>query len=340
MGECMNVVQDQSLLNFNTLKLTSIAKYFIELDDISIISQIKGFLQSNKLNYIVLGGGSNLLLPEYYSGVIIKNNLKGIQIIAENHSYIRLKVMAGEVWDNFVQYAVDKGYYGIENLSLIPGSVGASPVQNIGAYGVDVSSVIEYVELYDLISGDFIILDKIECDFKYRYSIFKRKQNYIITAVCFTLSKNKQFNYNYADLKYKLGDLSKLTIKKVRDTIIEIRSSKLPDWNILGNVGSFFHNPIIDKKLINKLLIKYPNIVYYEESNKDLVKVSAGWLIDNAGLKGYRIGSVGVYDKQALVLVNYANSTQKNILNLANFIQDKISNMYGIDLVIEPLIIK
>ncbi len=336
----MNIIQNHSLTNLNTLHLVSLAKYFIKLNDLLLLDTISDFIAKEKIKYLILGGGSNVLLPKYYDGLIILNNLKGIFVVSNNDKHIQLKVMAGESWDDFVKYSVDNKYYGIENLSLIPGSVGASPVQNIGAYGVEVSSVINFVEVYNLKTGEFSQIKNKDCNFKYRYSIFKEQHDYIIVAVHFILAKEKKFNYQYLDLKNKLGDLDSLTIKKIRNTIIQIRSEKLPDWKLIGNVGSFFHNPIITDERLQILLKQYPNLPYYRKKEENLIKVSAGWLIENAGLKGYRDGNVGVYHKQALVLVNYGEAIQIDLLNLAKYIQEKIRNLYNINLIIEPLIVQ
>lgn len=336
----MNIIQEHSLTKFNTLHLVSISKYFLELNDLLLLDQIRKWLANEQIKYLILGGGSNVLLPEYYDGLIIFNNLHGIFVTDYDDTNVKIKVMAGENWDDFVKYSVDNEYYGIENLSLIPGSVGAAPVQNIGAYGVEVASVIDFVEVYNLKTGAVYLISNKDCNFKYRYSIFKEQHDYVIIAVHFILSKVKKFNYQYVDLKEKLGNLNDLTINKMRNTIVKIRSEKLPDWRLIGNVGSFFHNPIITNDQLQLLLKEYPKLPYYKQLEVDLVKVSAGWLIDNAGLKGYQNGKVGVYHKQALVLVNHGDAVQTDLLNLAQFIQTKIKDLYNINLIIEPLIVQ
>ncbi len=336
----MEIIDNYDLTKLNTLGLKSQTRYYVALTSVDDLSTISAFIKQHNLSFIVLGQGSNLILPEYYNGIVIHNLLHGISKIQENDSNIFVKSMAGELWDDLVMHTVSNNWYGLENLSLIPGTVGASPMQNIGAYGVEVKNFIKDVTIYDIKNNIFKNIPNQDCNFAYRNSIFKTKPDWIIIDVTFELYAQPKLNINYTDLQ-SLKDNPHLTAQDVRQHVINVRSNKLPDPKILGNVGSFFHNPIIAKNKADELKMNYPNLPVYPIANNDSsVKISAGWLIDNLKLKGYRQNNVGIYEKQALVLVNFGNSTQDEILNLAHNIQEKVYNYYGVTLNIEPIVIK
>jgi UDP-N-acetylmuramate dehydrogenase len=334
----MQILHSYPLIQHNTLRLNSQAKYFIALQQLKQLPEIFNFIAKADIAFLVLGGGSNLILPPIYSGVVIHNQLKGIAKIAQEGNTVLIKAMAGEIWDEFVLHTLTQGWFGLENLSLIPGTVGAGPIQNIGAYGVEVKDFVEYVEVYDIQKNEFTRLYNQDCHFSYRNSRFKQQPNFLITAVVFRLNLRSNLNLSYGELHQRLGEVSNLSALAVRQWVIQTRQSKLPDPQLIGNVGSFFHNPILPTQQTIKLQHSYPNLPVYP-LDPETAKVSAGWLIDNLGLKGYRLGNVGVYDKQALVLVNYAQATQAEILTLARLVQDKVFAHYGIGLNIEPIII-
>lgn len=325
------------LNKLNTLHLNSQAKYFIALTDIDELPPIIDYAKD--LSIFVIGGGSNIILPEIYDGLIIHNQLRGITLLETSKEFVLVKAMAGEIWDDFVGYVIANNWFGLENLSLIPGTVGAAPIQNIGAYGVEAKDFIEFVEVYDTQKKQFITLDNSKCQFKYRDSYLKHNPHLIVTSVIFKLHRDAKLNISYADVGRALTELTNPTALDLRNCVIKIRQAKLPDPAVIGNVGSFFHNPILSIAMIRELQGKYPTIPVYPINNEN-AKVSAGWLIDNLGLKGHRQGNVGVYDKQALVLVNHGNAQASEILNLAHYIQNMVRDNYAIDLNIEPLIVK
>ncbi len=335
MSEVQHAVD---LTSLNTLHLNSHADNFISLKDLAKLEHIRALL-SDYQKFFVLGGGSNLILPENYDGLVIHNQLMGISVANLAPDYALITAMAGENWDKFVAYCVKNGYYGIENLSLIPGTVGASPVQNIGAYGVEVKDFIESVLIYDWEVGEFKKFSNSDCQFSYRNSFFKNKARYLVVSVTFKLLNSPKLNTSYGDVAKHLAEIASPTPLDLRNIIIKIRSNKLPNPDIIGNAGSFFHNPIISKAQADKLLLAYPNLPVFPVADSTLCKVSAGWLIDNLGLKGFRQGNVGVYAKQALVLVNHGGATQHELLGFANFIQQKVNEKYQINLNIEPIII-
>lgn len=338
----MNIYQDFSLKHHNTFGLDVKAKYFYEIQS---ENELIEFIKTNKeLNYklLVLGEGSNILFTKDYDGIILRYLEKGIKVIDEIEKEIFIEAKAGEVWDDLVNYCVNNDYYGIENLSLIPGTVGAAPIQNIGAYGVELKDVIEYVEGYFLDSGEKYVLKKVECLFNYRSSIFKNKlkDKFIITAIVLRLSKEKRFNLTYRALKdfFHSSAYENLTLRDVRDAVITVRKSKLPDPIKLGNAGSFFKNPEISYLQLLSLQKKFHDIVFHKV-NEDYYKISAGWLIEKCGYKGKRLGNVGTYDKQALVIVNYGGATGEEIKNFADIIKDVVFNTFGIQLEYEVNII-
>ena len=302
--------KNYSLKNYNSFRVNHKANFFLKIEnDKSLIDFLsdKKFKNEKKL---IIGGGSNILFTKDYEGVILYSCIKGIHILEENDNHIKLKVGSGENWDDFVKFCVNKNWYGIENLSLIPGSVGAAPIQNIGAYGVEIKDYIYDVNGIDLKNNLKKTYTNKSCDFEYRDSIFKRelKNNFFVTEVTFILNKNKKFTLDYSELKNINGQ--NLTIQNVRDKIIEIRNSKLPDPKLLANAGSFFKNPVINIKIAKNIKEKYNDFKYYQ-INESMVKISAAWLIEKSGWKGHKEKNIGVYNKHALVLVNYSSENGK-----------------------------
>ena len=283
---------------------------------------------------LFLGGGSNILFTQDFQGLVIRNEVKGIETVREDDDSITLKVGSGENWHSFVMYCVEHDYGGIENLSLIPGTMGAAPMQNIGVYGVEVKSVVNQVEAIDLETGALVIFDKKQCDFGYRESFFKHegKGRYFISSVTLTLSKkDHHFNVSYGAIKETLSQsgVDRLSVKAISDAVIQIRKSKLPDPAVVGNAGSFFKNPSVDAHQYEDLKGKYPSVPgYFEENAK--VKVPAGWLIEQCGWKGKRFDHIGVHPLQALVLVHYGGGDGKKLWQLALDIQRSVQDKFNI----------
>ena len=335
----MNFQENISLKKYNTFGIDVNAKRFISISSVYELQQ----LLRNEKELFLLSGGSNMLLTKNIEQLVVHLNIKGISIDREDDNAVYLTVNAGENWHEFVLWAIEQGYGGIENLSLIPGKVGTCPIQNIGAYGVEVKDVISKVETIEIETNKLVSFSNTECNFGYRNSIFKNeaKGKYIITSVCFKLSKsNHKLTTSYGAIEKELTDkqITNPTIKDISDAVIAIRQSKLPDPNEIGNSGSFFKNPVISISLFEELKNKYPTIPSYPVSEKE-IKVPAGWLIEQSGFKGKRYGDYGVHEKQALVLVNYGNASGKDIFELAQKIQATIKETYKIDLEIEVNII-
>jgi len=326
--------ENYSLQAHNTFGIEAFTKYFFEFTE---LSDIQIFFNSNislkDEPILIIGTGSNLLLLNNFDGLVIHPNLPGIQIVKEDRQNIWFEVGAGEVWDELVQYTVDFGLGGIENLSLIPGAVGAAPVQNIGAYGQEVGNVIEKVKGFDLqtgLPGEFTNSD---CKFGYRSSIFKTelRNRFIITSVVFKLEKFPEFVLGYGDVEKKANEKGEVNLHTIRQSIIEIRQFKLPDPAEIGNAGSFFKNPEVDTTLAESLKSKFEKLPVYPLENGN-VKLAAGWLIEMAGWKGLREGDAGVHEKQALVLVNYDHATGQEIFNLSEKIKQSVYEKFGIEL--------
>ena len=323
--------KNYSLKNYNSFRVNHKANFFLKIEnDKSLIDFLsdKKFKNEKKL---ILGGGSNILFTKDFEGVILYSCIKGIHILEENDNHIKLKVGSGENWDDFVKFCVNKNWYGIENLSLIPGSVGAAPIQNIGAYGVEIKDYIYDVNGIDLKNNLKKTYTNKSCDFEYRDSIFKRelKNNFFVTEVTFILNKNKKFTLDYSELKNINGQ--NLTIQNVRDKIIEIRNSKLPDPKLLANAGSFFKNPVINIKIAKNIKEKYNDFKYYQ-INESMVKISAAWLIEKSGWKGHKEKNIGVYNKHALVLVNYSSENGKDIKILSKKIKESVLEKFNVTL--------
>lgn len=323
-----------SLKQHNTFGIDARAKFYFEFTD---PADLYLFTQSNESWHeepvLVVGEGSNLLLLDDYSGLVLHPNIPGISEIKEDRQNIWIEAGAGETWDELVQYAVDYGFGGIENLSLIPGKVGAAPVQNIGAYGQEVGNVIELVKGFDLLTSQPVEFTSADCEFGYRSSIFKTKlkNRVIITSVVFRLSKFPEFLLGYGDLEKKVKEKGAINLRTIRQSVVEIRQSKLPDVKALGNAGSFFKNPEVENAVAEKLKADFETLpVYPTVSGKS--KLAAGWLIEKAGWKGFRDGDAGVHEKQALVLVNYGNATGRQIFDLSERIKQSVFEKFGVEL--------
>ena len=334
--------KEHSLQGLNTMGFNVIAKYFCEintLDDIKKLIDDKTFKESKKL---FLGGGSNILFAdEYFDGIVIHSNLKGISFVECEQStdngqpeFLTVRCMSGETWKDFVDFTVSNNLYGLENLVDIPGSVGAAPVQNIGAYGSEVKDCITRVYAINIENGEERIFENKECNFAYRNSIFKKEENkkYFIYAIDFKLKKDAELKLEYGNIKEYLvkKNIESPTLSDVANAIKTIRAEKLPEVGVVGSVGSFFQNPIIDADKYQSIKEKYPEVPSYPNDNG--VKIPAGWLIDKAGWKGYRENHVGVWDKQALVLVHYGGGKPEEILNLMNKIQCSVKEEFGVEI--------
>ena len=287
-------------------------------------------------NWYVLGGGNNILFTQHFDGTLIHPTGNKITLLDDGPDTLSVEAEAGVDWDEFVQWTVEKGVWGAENLSLIPGTVGAAPVQNIGAYGSEAKDIISAVHYYDVLLREHRTLLGKECQFGYRDSIFKGglRGRAIITSVEFSLSKNAGPHLVYDNLRTQVEAYGEATVGNIREVICSIRRSKLPDPNELGNAGSFFKNPIVPSEVAEALSAQYENMPIYPAADSSKCKLAAGWLIDKAGLKGYRSGNVGVHDKQALVLVNHGGATGSEVIALARYVQDEVKRKFGID--IEP----
>ncbi|WP_285163861.1 UDP-N-acetylmuramate dehydrogenase [Shewanella goraebulensis] len=326
-----------SLKPFNTLSLAQNCQQLVQVTSIDEFKAVYLNATSQNSPVMILGGGSNVVFTSDFDGVVIKVDTKGIEV-SEDNQYFYLTVQAGENWHSFVHFCLKHGFHGLENLALIPGSVGASPIQNIGAYGVEMNQFCEQVAYLDLDCFDSYTLTSDKCHFGYRESIFKSelKSKALITEVQFKLPKLWQPNLTYGPLQHL--NIETVTPEAVFDAVCEVRKSKLPDPSIIGNVGSFFKNPIIEASEYLELLKTYSDLVGYAQADGK-IKVAAGWLIDEAGLKGFKEGRAAVHDKQALVLVNLDTAVGADICNLANSIIDIVFTKFGIQLEPEPRII-
>ncbi|MDD3738507.1 MAG: UDP-N-acetylmuramate dehydrogenase [Lentimicrobiaceae bacterium] len=333
----ITLAENFNLKNYNTFNLDYISRYFYSVNNRDQISELVNhkIFDNFSAKLFILSGGSNILLTKNFDGLMLHINTKGWQILNKTDKNIIVKVEAGEVWHDFVTWAVNNGYGGVENLALIPGKVGASPIQNIGAYGVEAKDVIEEVEFLNLNTLKTEVIGKSDCDFAYRSSIFKTKLKgqFIITSVTFKLSLNSAVNTSYGNINGYLSQqgITNPDIKDVYSAVIAIRQEKLPDTDVLGNAGSFFKNPIIDNEHLQKLLKEYPNMPYYKQGN-DTSKLAAAWLIDTCGFKGKRFGNVGVYDKQALILVHYGDAQGSDIVKLAENIISTVYDRFNVTL--------
>jgi UDP-N-acetylmuramate dehydrogenase len=313
----MQLTENFSLKPYNTFGINVMAKYFVAFANTNELAEI---LENKNEHKLILGGGSNILFTKNYDGLILKNEIAGIEKINEDDTHVYIRAGAGVGWHEFVLYCINNNFAGVENLSLIPGSVGASPMQNIGAYGVEIKDVFHELEAYNIEEKKLVTFSKNDCAFGYRESIFKNKYKgqFVITSVTFKLNKIPKYNTSYGAIETELEKMAvqSLSIKAISDAVIHIRQSKLPDPKQIGNAGSFFKNPTIQNTQFEKLKNEFPNIVGYAVGENE-TKLAAGWLIEQCGWKGYRKGDAGCHEKQALVLVNYGNAIGEEILQLS-----------------------
>ncbi len=337
------IQQNIDLRTLNTFGIQASARYFAALKDTTEFSTLMQLPEWQQLPKFILGGGSNVLFTQQFTGLIIKNEMMGIHRLAEDDDHVWLQVGAGENWHTFVLYCIEQGLGGVENLSLIPGTVGAAPIQNIGAYGVELCDVFEELTALDMASGVSKIFSREACQFGYRDSVFKSlyKNQYLITCVTLRLNKKPQFNLSYGALQQTLQDMhvTEPTLRTISEAVMQIRRSKLPDPAVLGNAGSFFKNPIIALQQFTALKNEFALMPHFEGDSPSTVKISAGWMIEQCGWKGKRVGEVGVYDKQALVLVNYGAGTGADIQQLVAHIQQSVFARFGVQLMPEVNII-
>jgi len=331
----MKIIENFSLKNYNTFHVDAKSKYFCEIKSIEELQELipqEIFIKNKKL---ILGGGSNILFTSDFNGLVIKNSIDGIEESGEDNEHVFVNAGAGVVWDDLVSYCVNKNYGGIENLSLIPGTVGAAPIQNIGAYGAELKDV--FYSLKGILLKENLMKEfyKKECYFGYRNSVFKNeyKDKFLITSVTLKLTKNPKLNIEYSALREEVKKYKKeeLTIAKLSQIVKDIRNSKLADPVKLGNAGSFFKNPEVDKETLERLESEFEDLISFKVDDNSY-KIPAGWMIEKCGLKGFKIGKVGTYDKQALVIINYDNASGKEIYNFSEFIKEKVFIKFKIEL--------
>lgn len=332
------ILQDVSLKPYNTLAIDVRAKYFVEAQDLQQIKAAVQFAHEQNIHLLVLGGGSNLLLTQDLPYLVVHIATSGIQLLSKDEHHVQVEVQAGENWHDFVQWTLAQGWSGLENLSLIPGTVGAAPVQNIGAYGVEVKDCLHSLKALDLTTGEICSFTNAQCEFAYRDSLFKQNAGrFIILSVRFNLHKQAKLHLDYGHIRQHLAEqgIEQPNALQVAQAVCEIRQTKLPDPKLLPNSGSFFKNPQVSREQADKLKQKYPNLVAFDLADGQ-VKLAAGWLIEQAGWKGKRQGDAAVHDKQALVLVNHGKATGQEILQLATQIQQAIQAEFDVLLEIEP----
>jgi len=328
-----------NLQHYNSFGFHTIAKYFAEINEIQELEELICSDIFKKEKHLILSGGNNVLFQEdYFDGLVVYINTKGVEILREDENEVIVRAQAGEDWPEFVRFCVSKGWHGVENLAHIPGKVGAAPVQNIGAYGMELKDSFLQCEAIEVATGDKQVFTKEECRFGYRNSVFKNKLKgrYVITSVDFLLKKNAPLHLEYGNIKAFLeqNGIENPTLQQLHDAICAIRDAKLPDVKQIGNAGSFFKNPVINIEQFKALQKQYPNIPHYPDA-EGMVKVPAGWLIEQAGWKGWRDEHVGVYEKQALVLVHYGGGTGYDIVELAQRIQQSVEEKFGIRIIPE-----
>lgn len=337
----MLIEQNKSLTTYNTFGIEASAKLFAEIHSEQQLRELLSNASYKNEAKLILGGGSNLLFTGDFNGLVIKNSIPGIEVVKTENRHVWIKANAGVVWHDFVLWTIANNYAGLENLSLIPGQVGAAPMQNIGAYGVEVKDVFDELEAIHMVSGEKVKFSLSDCDFGYRESVFKNKYKgeFIISSVTFRLMDLNdpkalyRFKTDYGDIKDTLNDMQvrELSLKAVSDAVIKIRSSKLPNPKVLGNAGSFFKNPVISAEQFAELVKVYPVMPSYLQKD-NTVKVPAGWLIEQCGWKGKRVGNTGSHARQALVLVNYGGAKGSEVLVLAKDIQQSVMEKFGISI--------
>lgn len=327
----MEVRENYSLKNYNTFGIDVKCRYFVESDTESEFLEFVSSYELKPEEIMVLGEGSNFLFTDDFDGTVFYPTIKGMEIVEENDEHVWVRIGAGEIWDDFVAWAVEQGYGGVENLSFIPGHVGAAPVQNVGAYGMEAGDTIERVEAIQIEEARKDLIDAADCRFAYRDSIFKGewKNKYIITYVVFRLTKAPEFRLNYGSVQEELQKLGAVNLKNIRQAIIHIRQAKLPDVKELPNAGSFFKNPVVPREQAEQLKKKYPELPVYPV-DEERVKLAAGWLIEQCGWKGKDLGKAGVYEKQALILVNRAEASGVEVVHLANEVKKSVFMTFGV----------
>ncbi|MBO9155096.1 UDP-N-acetylmuramate dehydrogenase [Chitinophaga sp. GCM10012297] len=328
----MKIQENVSLRQYNTFNLDATARYFAAFHSREALEEILAGPQFKYTPKLILGGGSNILLTKDFDGLVLKNEIKGIHTVSEDEEHVYVKAGAGENWHQFVMHCIEKGYAGLENLSLIPGNVGASPMQNIGAYGVEIKDVFEELEALHLQEHTLVSFNREACAFGYRESVFKRqyKDQFAILQVIYKLSKKPTLNTSYGAIEQELERMGKTpSVRSVSEAVINIRSSKLPNPAEIGNAGSFFKNPEVTKEKYEELKLAFPNVVAYPLPG-DHYKLAAGWLIEQSGWKGYRNGDAGVHARQALVLVNYGNARGEELVELSWQIVDSVKEKFGV----------
>ncbi len=326
----MKDLTNYSLLQHNTFGIDARCRRFLEYEDVQEAMEIARILRESKEPYLIIGGGSNLLLTHDFEGIVVHSAIKGFEFDG-----CRMLCASGEKWDDMVAESLKHGLYGMENLSLIPGDVGASAVQNIGAYGTEVKDILLNVYVVDIATGRCHIFGWEECEFGYRQSRFKQdwRNRYLITAVTYELSRDFRPRIDYGNIRQELQrrEIVAPTAEQLRQVIIDIRQEKLPDPAITGNGGSFFMNPVITRRRYEQLAEKYPEMPHYKVDSRH-EKIPAGWMIDQCGWKGQSLGRAGVYDRQALVLVNRGGATGQEILDLCQAIQKDVKDKFGVDI--------
>lgn len=334
-----DVLKNFNLTGYNTFGIEVFAKLFLTFRNTQELKEVLDEYKNE--NVLILGGGSNVLFSGNIDGLVLQNKIKGIEVIDENANDIYIRAWAGEVWQDLVDYCVGRNLGGIENLSLIPGNVGASPMQNIGAYGVEVKDVFYQLQALHVREGYIRTFSTDECRFGYRESVFKNqlRGQFVILNVTYRLSRYPRFNISYGmvENQLKLMGVQELSVRAVSEAVIAIRRSKLPDPKFLGNAGSFFKNPVIEKIEFERLKLSYPHMPHYPSGDK--IKIPAAWLIEQCGFKGYRRGNVGCHEKQPLVIVNYGGATGKEVFDLSEEIIHKVYDNFGITLVREVNVI-
>ncbi|MEX2052091.1 MAG: UDP-N-acetylmuramate dehydrogenase [Candidatus Paceibacterota bacterium] len=330
----MQILENYNIKSLNTFGVPAIARFFVEVcseEDLKDLFENSVFKHNDR---VVLGGGSNILFTKNYDGLIILNKIKGIEILKEDDESVFIKSMGGEVWHDLVEFATSRDYWGIENLALIPGTVGAAPMQNIGAYGAELEDTLVSIEGYNMETGKKETFDKEECELGYRDSVFKNelKEKYFISSIILRLSKKENKNLNYKILQEHLekNKIEVKTSKDISDAVSEIRRSKLPDPKIIGNAGSFFKNVFVTRDELERLQKDYPEIPYFKEV--EAFKIPTAWLIEQSGWKGKKMGNAGVHEKQALVLVNFGGAKGEDIKELSEKIIDSVYKKFGIKL--------
>ncbi|ANH83958.1 UDP-N-acetylenolpyruvoylglucosamine reductase [Niabella ginsenosidivorans] len=331
----MEILDTVSLKPYNTFGIEQYARHFTKAASVEELKEALLWAKKKEQPTLIIGGGSNILLTGDYNGLVIKNELQGYQVVSDDDDFVTIKVAAGEIWHQFVLHCLKHQYAGVENLALIPGCVGASPMQNIGAYGVEIKEVFCELTAVHRLDHTTKVFSKEECSFGYRESVFKNsyKDQFVITDVTYRLQKKPVFHIEYGAIRQELDRLNvtELSINAIAQAVINIRSSKLPDPAEIGNAGSFFKNPSVEQSQYLSLKKAWPDMMAYENADGTM-KLAAGWLIEHAGLKGYRKGDAGIHEKQALVLVNYGNASGRELLEVCNLVTDTVFRKYGVQL--------